>query len=1558
MGIIAAQNWPREYDGKCSWRLPKELRENEGLAVLGNLQSILNAGVRSCSLDLGDVEWIDPQPLLCLGLLLAESGLQKRNIEIELGSTQASSAVEHRIFLKFFSQQGFLAAFAQFVRFRCDRTLVEGDADLRALRLRLAAEPKSTHIKNADCIHARLLRVDAYQSDPHLLQDQVEALLLEAQERAIGSAFGPSPTIRDMLFQKVRKLLYELLLNAAEHAHPGRIPTYAGVYARVRGARPAREAESSEWSRLFRADSYTFGNSQFNPNPFAGWLELFICDVGEGLTSQIKKWQEPSDPLVAADLKKAQQSDNPLQSIAYRLFSKPLSRHDRHNVTRTAVTGLQHLGHLLSINGDHCRLYTQQGSWVGGSLPWKDGSFSHADIRPKRRNAEAAARFEGLTLVSGTAYVFAIQPSQRGFEQGQDSCVVPSADDSVRIRAVLQSASGGPSASVLVVDKRNDNNCAPPMGGEFLNKESRVVVLRPPRLMSKLDVSRWLELFVEHCRNHVGADLQWVLADLTPFQMFAIRELLLNVVVGAQTDLRVVLVSEDWRVTCVATSTGSRALKPSMELSREFIKASEGSFRLMELALILRELDSEIFWKSVELSIPQPFFNGPVDWPSSRNAAPIRLSRYLDFPVALADPVRYRACRRALRRLVALYPDHSPVAADDLVASLVRDANRGLYREERSHERLLVVGSVAVTGGTVARFSQGAAVESVHILTHEDAQFGDQPAPLAALLWLRGPLRTHGEQVQMFDEPWKRITNTAYIAPHGEQSISLLRYQRTSRGALDFSNPFYGRTPEEMYNDFARLGAIKTGHWKYGSLHDLITINLRQATLFSFLELGPMYEWLKAQFRDLFVRGRRGQSKAQILVYPSHPVTDALMDRIRQDPGFAELLPSGGMMPITFLGNHTVSPLLASHLVAYQIKQKIALMKLKSWSVTVLDDGAVTGKHLRELSQLIRDLKPSRVFTIALLDRTGLPAYERVLKEFTQRNRRYWRWDVPALGNGRDCQICKALTISQTYSTQLLSERQRARLREWSSLWQARDIDTEWHEGGMQAVPFAEPLRVTFGVDDEGRRRRNEKSLYLSNSTLAASVVLELMRLTTRADVALKKARAIAQAFPDAASEFISLQFILFLDELTLEEMVVRLLFLLGLIWERPLTTQATSLAALCVTLADREVLKALWPEVRDGLLSNRPLGNLDAMLAANIVVSRYSNLTGRPYELTAGSSDVERQNYILLGGTSGVRQVVREFLVCYRNPAAPDTIDTHNTELRARLARLEKLGPTSTGPECTLSCEAVKRDIELVRPIVSRLVDKMVVETDATFLDGLDQASRRLSEALRRVPFEKPGAMECATRMSHEATSLFRLLYGSGSTDVGGLQVLASQFLQFFKGSEQVDRDLVAPIERAVRSAWDEIVRAKATSPQYEQSTSRWMSGEQIRKPVIRSALQPSQGELWIYCDTFVRKALDEVIRNVYYSAGLIPNPWSAHGYQGDLAHMWWRAMRSGNYAEFTFTNLTANREISLKQTVNIAGLERAGGRVQTAIKDGEHGTVAHVILLVPLHTAFFEEG
>lgn len=1557
-------------DGQtCRWLLPTDFNENTGLASLGKLQSLLkNDAIQCCKIDTGMITWADPQPLLCLGLILAESRLEKSQINMDIGKIEDCNR-DHLIFLKFFARQGFLLEFSLHAQFSCDGVII---ADIDKLRFDLANQQLPTYFFNADCIHARIIRVDQYNDDTDSLPKKVGKLFQDAKDRSAQNAFGSNPFNRDILFQKIRKLLYELLLNVAEHSHPDGGAIYAGVYARIRAAKPPIHRDAKKWTTLFEKKTIAiFGQRTFRPNHYAEWLELFICDVGVGLTHDIQNWQEPKDdPHAVKILRQAKKKKHPFQSIVAQFFHAPLSRHPRHAEERTAVTGLQHLGHLLSIDGDHCRIYTEKGSWAGDHFPWAKCEFSIRNIQNLKSKDNKI--FSNFTPASGTFYTFSIQPEHRNLsndppwefldQDGQQEIL-----QALRKRTFFD----GDQKRVVWFDRHGKDSCSIPQPSELPDHDLDVIVLRPPRILNKQDIAKWLDLVAGDSQSPAEKSIKlMILADLTPFQTLIFHELLKHVVIHRDTKQAWYLVSEQWAVTCLMTVPGEKNFKPSKQKAREFL-ASAGrdiSFTIADLAILLRQMDSEIFWEEEKDSGRAPFFNYPVVWDSAHGKQSIRLQRYLDFPLALINSNRYRACLRSLLRCLALFPDHTPVGADDLVASLVREASLALYHQATDAPQILI-GSISVTGKTVKNLLPAETTKSLQILNHSEAEGVQGSGTLSALLWISQLPNAESFQKKTTGKPWRRIPYTPYIAPLGEKSISVLRYRKNDDGSLNFDNPYYGRTPENTYNDFQRLGILKAGHWKYGSRHDLLTINMRLAFHFSFQEKGPLYFWLLDQFRELFSK----TNNTLFLLYPSHPVTDMLFDRIRRDSSFQEILPKGGMIPIKFLGKRTVSPLLASHLVKYRIARMLEENKWgnKKWTAVVFDDGTISGKHFRETTQFLQAQGASKVYLIAILDRTGLPVQEKVYDAFFKKHKRFWRWDVPGLGNKRNCALCQALAIVQTYSQELASEHQKHRLDEWINIWKVRNVDLEWYQAGLQPTVLDPPIKITFGIDPERSTAEHprEKRLLFSSSTAATSLLMELTRLTTRTDVVIKKGEQVLHKYPDAAIEMIASQLFLYMDELSPKEKLERFKKLIEWPWERKRESNATSLAGLCLTLVEDNLAEALWKHC-NGLLSSKLMGNLDIILSVSILCSRHEFLTRKPYKPSGSIKDYEVKNYLLLNRKVKLSQDIKSLLtLLISNPGNPYQGKIHQTEIKKRIDTLCNTDFEKYSNLGVLICN-ITEDISLIHGIISRLQQEYTLELPDNCLQLLEELAQQINEAK-----DKPDA-----ELKQLGQRLSKLLYGPGETSL--VKKVLDQMFLYAKDADAFNDEFVVPNILTLQTAWQGIINDKIEhNISNGYADSEWNEMEYWLKkkdgefellegkaqwneeePIITSSENNIQKGIWCYCDRHFKRAFQDMLANVLHATDTITDPFIEDNDSLTRAHLWWCAEIKDNHLVFKTANASKNKEISLKQRVSLACIERIGGKVRVRVDPKETNYerspfIAYTELHLPLFKFFIGE-
>lgn len=1549
----------------CSWILPRRFTEEYGVTCMGNLVVALEqSSVRSCCIDMSNVEWADPLALLFLAGTLARSSLKNTNIVVDLGL--ASGRAEHSVFLKFLSGQGFLRTFRQY-NIYCDG---EHEINLQHLMRKFSIVPYDSLYKNADCIHAKIIDIKEFEFDQRRLHRYVERIIKEAHKRAIQSAFGADPFARDRLFQKTRKLIQELTQNVVEHAYDSG-PHLIGIYARIREPKPKIGPRAAEWQRhLNDTIRGTPGLTQFEPNPFSEWLELFICDLGRGLTADLGKWRS-DNPKTQAELKAAAAKKKPLFSLWHVLFRQPVSKEHRHDNNRTPVTGLQHLGHVLAFGKDYCRVYADQGAWIGGHFPWpkeKSGS-KYAPLEQKDRYPSECI------AAPGTAFAFYIQPSFGNVDYPEDTWVV--ADASARsaiIDALTNEKPFDPNGSVLWFDKRDEQSCVPTDPVEKDSPEfhpDTTVIVRPPRLVTKLEMGKW----VAKLAGQMNQRREWhaatlIIAELTPFQALMFAEFFKLLRIHRETDdFAVYLVSEQWATACLTVGYDGddrRRLVPDQNKARSFLLGEGGNpVSAAHLAQILREEDSKVFWHDSETAPASAFFrNAAVYWSEK-----ITLSRYLDLSQALLESSRYRACRRALRRCLELYRDVEVIPSDDLVASLVKDAVAGTYRQPNGNvapDRHVVVGSICVSANTVRRFKQRAdlTVENVvHLLVHADAEESARETGLKALLWIDPDILPE-EKGSDARRELARIPGTPYVAEGGERALSVVRFKRQPDGCIDYSAPFYGRSPDEMYREFRAYGALKLGHWTYGSRHDLLTLNIGFAFEYSVLEKGDLYWWLLGKFKDLFTPAESGgKALAQVLVYPSHAVTDTVMSHIKDDENFRPLLPSGGTYPIKFLGVRTVSPGLASPMIASQIRRALVDRGQEKWSAVIIDDATISGKHERELTQFLEELGAETVYTIAIIDRTGLPVNEGVMSKYMEQHHRYWRWDVPSLGHKRDCALCRALGISHTYADRTQSPRQGQRLKAWREQWSAVDTGREWYEGGVSATTLHVPFEIHFGVDLGANGEKRGHPLHLSDSTSLASLLVELSRMTTRTDVALDRARTLDQGDelkniptnPLAAIEIVASQLLLFLDELDYWQKIERFCHLLDFMWRIAPEGKITALSALCLTLVEEELIEEVWTHCQKNLLTAQFIANVDTVIAINILRSLRRFWTRRDYTLASDAGLVERQNYILLDAQPAAGRRFRSRLGdCFALVGDRDGA-SHVLQFRSDL---DKLGSTISLMKEEKNQEKLENHQKNIRylalnviPIAQRLVDIFDdIDLECLFINrisGLDDCINKIRKSIELLS----GDEERKATLTQRQRGVSLLHQAIFEDTEGSLRsIISRQFLREVKGKDLRSKFVKDNLEK-IRHDWSNIVSEKYTNEGQSVWTDR---NGGIIPPKIFCGDDTEWGKPFsAYYDQLVRQAIHDAFVNVVHASDSLRNPWDPDDRR--KAHMWWRASVDGHYLTLELMNASESRVVRLRPSLGIAGLERIGGSI--SIGSETDSNTINTRLRIPLSTTLIGE-
>jgi hypothetical protein len=315
------------------------------------------------------------------------------------------------------------------------------------------------------------------------------------------------------------------------------------------------------------------------------------------------------------------------------------------------------------MDGDYLRIYTG-GGWLGAHHPWQ----------PKKKGSrKTPSSAEVAKCAPGTLFCVCIQPEAQnaGFP---DCWTAPSASARSFIAKSLTYSVFEPHSSATFFDLTESDSVDPPTAvngtTELLSRADTVVVLRPVRDVHKGNLSNWI-------RKWGGlrpGQSDWlagtlVLADLALYQGIIFADFLQHIQLPKNIRLDVALVTDDWHVAWLSKNRGAYRLTPNITRAISFLEGKLARFNVGHLSSLLRHADSNAFWTD---SQAHPLFNiyrdELVRWHGTTPTHDIIFRGYLDVGQAFADPPRYLACKRALRRVLALFPELLPVAGDELLA--------------------------------------------------------------------------------------------------------------------------------------------------------------------------------------------------------------------------------------------------------------------------------------------------------------------------------------------------------------------------------------------------------------------------------------------------------------------------------------------------------------------------------------------------------------------------------------------------------------------------------------------------------------------------------------------------------------------------------------------------------------------------------------------------------------------------------------------------------------------------------------------------------------------------
>lgn len=977
-----------------------------------------------------DTYWVEVPALLALATLLGEVS-RITDVKLVFGVGVLDTPIERpdkvenhekkRIFLSFLRTMGFFSALpanaAILVPEGSGRSagspITYNPGEFEAVVGNFSSKPfiQAVTLIPLSVYNVRAFRTTADSTllDEKKLKEVLKTIGENAALNITSAGFSKGTIRRQRILLSVDKILQESLANIIEHAYKNQeVDGHFAFYARVRNPH-------STFPQEFRKGLYNTLD-EYDHSRDINWTELYVCDLGVGLETQIEPWlraeeqkAEKNDSLIS-ELRQAASSSNKFLHASRLLFDHSLSSHLDRDYSRSPQTGFQDLKRVLSDVGyvdiTNC-LNVNRRRFNGRS---QSGAQSNREnyqesrtlyLATQDQSAEILSQFppgeRDIALTAGTHLIYRTQfgtelPSYRhaGYTNigGKLAARI--------LKGYLSTPS--PSPSTVCFDKRFSSLSKPT--DEDLQTLLEKVQQQPPggrltlfvrlsRNPYKNDVNEWLRIY-GHERFGGVLRRQTVERNVTLRLQF----------------VDVLPVYAGWLVERISSFSSTRWMTETnfadvgiltnllhfavFEKSQHGYKLSTRSvsshMETVENALVaLRFMDSIAFWTDYENHpIKEVYIDEEIDWIASRRKLgevfrheSTKIWGFLDFGTSLQSLERFRVCERALMRFMAVLYNlnkssrHIDAGDDrffiptlkssDAMTQRLASSVNSLFSEiaKTDDASMLILSSIVITGQTQDRAAIGA--QGKHSASPIRLSFFDRslPAPHKnksyALLHWTPPERS----LPRGDRNQKRIFRTPEVSPNGALDIRIPHI----KPGKHFDT--YQRDRAETYADFELLGALELGHFKKSNRHELVNLNLNALVPLLISTSHKAWSWLVSEFFD---KSRDGGSTV-VVVYPNQPHAEQIIQEVRHRE--AAKIPSDQVifMCAPFLMSRKTEPLIVSPRLELRLAELIRGLEGKDASrtnkrrkiiVRIFDAGVVSGRTLRALKQQIQSVFESR----------------------------------------------------------------------------------------------------------------------------------------------------------------------------------------------------------------------------------------------------------------------------------------------------------------------------------------------------------------------------------------------------------------------------------------------------------------------------------------------------------------------------------------------------------------------------------------------------------------------
>ncbi|NYJ13040.1 hypothetical protein GGI64_004121 [Rhizobium leguminosarum] len=1430
--------------------------------------------------DFQKTSWCEPTTLLAIANLLQDFDNRVQKIVLDLGHIGDPRRGQ---FLTFLARQGFIGCFPAMTEYRVKTKPGARMSTMSQFELQdhLSDLPAENLFRKMDALGARLIKLTDFHEKEDRLADLVEDLISEVRIKTQGYTFNLNAFAMDQYFQRLRKFLFEAILNCTEHAYINGAG-HASVYARVRQGLP-RDASADAWHQNFnreRENAAAIGYRELNIN--SEWLEVFVCDTGMGILGRTADWLESARTQNERVLiQSALQEKYPLRGLGRLLFQAPLSRYGKNRGHRTSETGFLEIARTLNQGGGHMRILDGLEA-IGGQFPWEHPNIGALGNVSERTNDE---------LALGTCLCLSYQPHTDAQPATSEGFILPTPSDQAIILDALR-ANGNHGDDIQIFDRRFTGG-ARPLWNDFaatLTRSKRglrsKLIVRLPKSTTKRDIGHWIDDLDKHAGNDLlPGRVSLVLVDVKGFH----AELLVDFLTRLRRSVSEPLVDEISIVTIGFETAHLRfnsrrrryaIIKNPRE--RSHIWESRKIF-LTEVCASLKRMDTAAFWsEGPVLPISSFFENAQIKWSSSTLKPKVTFfDGYIDFTHALVDPQRYRTCQRALYRILIVLKPSQVFATDELVAPLLTEIEHELGLSPSTSGLTVLVASVEISGSTVARFNRQSSYSENVVVTFFNRNISLEDRNVTLIDW-------HPPELPKRQEILERVSGTAFVARHGDYGVRANRMFRQDDGEVLAS--FYPRSPGETYADFSQLDAIRLNHHEASRRHDLLAFRASETIDRCTIDNNAAWKWIKDHI-DGFV----DQKSNYVVVFPNSRAANAIIQNyLERRPDSREI--ARRFFPLNFLRQRKIQPYLISPLIEEKLTKLFGAGKEKPEAL-VVDSVTFSGDTLRQITQLLQSCsvratgKTAEVHTLALLDRSGFPAYDGVMYHYNARHHRYWRWDVPHLGGVEGCSLCNALARAEAVVKGTESLSLKNTVEEWLGYWKAKPGRFAEDTNPDMDLPLPEPASIKFGIvatDDAF----DYHSVTHTHSLNLVATLAELTRITHRSDIAIRWAAKYAEVVPLVALQILSVNLLLFATSFRYWERIRYFREIMDILFRQGLGVSehekaVISLASIALLLIDEETLEDLDRIYIDAITSEIEIKNVSVCAAMAMLFSGKNK--DRSFSARRDIKGRNLQRFrVAENGLSGFADLF--------DVVGLSASEWHRAPLQRAIDRTvrnaEALSPTDLR-RLVLTLIGVIGELELA---LERIVDSFRI-FEPLIVPGLSPDEdlrfvRKLRKELITRHFERDRKQ--ALRQLSELRSF---LY-DGTQNNPGLAIRYTRSL-FFHAERGASKGLFfARIRSEFMEEWESYARSKP-----ESASHHWVLAEALRRPVI----VVSDSDVWdsdffVFTPEVVWEAIKVTFQNVIHSDIRINSPWNDD--VQSTADMWLRLNVLETYLEIDFAS------------------------------------------------------